>query len=121
MDKFIDDDFKLCHSCGEVFLKTEEFFARRTNSYGQQVFQTYCRTCGVEKSKKYYREHKGSEPITLNLKPLPGNRCCRCKNPLEKRELKYDSRKAESDFTYLNCVFCGQDYYPETEELLKCA
>ena len=58
-----------------------------------------------------------------NLKPaftansLNGShRCIRCDNPIEKRDMKYEpevSREILGAYTYYNCPFCGQDYYPE--------
>jgi len=114
---------KRCIDCKELFPKTKEYFTPIITPYGTRIFQSYCRVCANLKRKEAY--HKKRSEFSLDLKKsrpaftvnsLKNNRCARCNNPLEKRDLKYEpeaSGEILGQYIYYNCPFCGQDYYPE--------
>jgi hypothetical protein len=49
----------------------------------------------------------------FTVETIKNDRCVRCGGVLELRDMKYepDLSDALGSIFYLNCVFCGQDYY----------
>jgi hypothetical protein len=123
---------KKCTECGKEFPRTKEYFSPIISPHGTVWFAGCCKECARVRIKRYRLKAKlvrlvdvkksysketdsGILQQAFSVESLCGNnKCIRCNNPLEERDMKYEpdlGGEILGSYIYLHCWMCGQDYY----------